>query len=251
MEDAVWALSPYKNITHKMLNRHATTEKDMRVYVVEKIKQPLMLSIIKYGKGKRPSTLSGNGRILDDIGQKFLEYDQQETFREAMFVAGLDILLGVYESPASFKSGMAIEFFGARLPEPTRENTDLPNTHLLLTLQEEFFKEYPELDTRAMRMTFRIAICEYQHDIHYYGVRMDWWLEQLAYHILVLGDWQDRDTWIDWLIKRLVHYVKEGYWKPREHHQPHYLWTNIEQGWSYKLKERIPPFVPEDKRVYA
>ena len=72
-----------------------------------------------------------------------------------------------------------IIFIAKRLPEPTRENTTHPNTHILLDVRDRFF----ELENNPGRKelfesAFKIFICEYEHD-PYYARRFDWLLEEI------------------------------------------------------------------------
>lgn len=89
----------------------------------------------------------------------------------------------------------ALVLIGKRYPEPTRENTHLPNTHILLDLRDKF-KKYEDnpyySPTRKGRQElfdaiWKIFIDEYEHDI-YYRTRIDWIIEEI-----VNSEWKPRD----------------------------------------------------------
>lgn len=64
-------------------------------------------------------------------------------------------------------------------PEPTKEHTFLPRTHILIDVQDEFFKHEHNPGRDALfRAMWRMFIIEYEHD-HYYQYRIDWIIEEL------------------------------------------------------------------------
>lgn len=74
-----------------------------------------------------------------------------------------------------------------RMPEPTRENTRHPNSHLLCDLREEFFRhETNEGHAKVYRGIWNFIIVLYDYDA-YYSDRIDWILEQW-----LKLDWQPR-----------------------------------------------------------
>lgn len=74
-----------------------------------------------------------------------------------------------------------------RMPEPTRENTRHPNTHLLCDLREEFFRhENNKNRHKILRGVWNFLIVLYDYDA-YYSDRIDWALEQWS-----RMDWQPR-----------------------------------------------------------
>ncbi len=84
-----------------------------------------------------------------------------------------------------------------RYPEPTKELTFLPHTHLLLDIEKRFFENEDNPGREALfRAMWRMFIVEYEHD-PYYQVRIDWIVEQI-----VKGGWG---------IRPLI--VKTKHWK--------------------------------------
>ncbi len=72
-----------------------------------------------------------------------------------------------------------IILLSGRLPEPTKENTTHPNTHILLDIRDRFFELENNPGREALfRGAFKILICEYEHD-PYYARRLDWMLEEM------------------------------------------------------------------------
>ncbi len=81
----------------------------------------------------------------------------------------------------------AIVLYGMMYPEPTHENVRHKNTHILLDIQDEFFKYYTnKRNIPLFKAAFKILIVEYDHDQHY-GWILDWFLE-----MLVNSDWESR-----------------------------------------------------------
>ena len=59
----------------------------------------------------------------------------------------------------------AIITYARMIPEPTRDNTSLPNIHLLMDLRDEFL-EHVDIPNRIelIEALFKIGISEYAHD---------------------------------------------------------------------------------------
>ena len=74
----------------------------------------------------------------------------------------------------------AIILAASLLPEPTKENTERPNTHRLLDMEAKFFghEDNPNR-TKLYRAAWKIFIAEYEHDpaITY---RLDYIFEEQA-----------------------------------------------------------------------
>ena len=66
-----------------------------------------------------------------------------------------------------------------RYPDPTKERTCLPHTHILVDIKEMFFEceDNPGRDA-LFQALWRMFIIEYEHD-PYYQVRIDWIIEQI------------------------------------------------------------------------
>lgn len=65
-----------------------------------------------------------------------------------------------------------------RYPEPTRENTPGGNVHILLGIEDKFFKYENNSGRDALfRAAFRLFIATYAHD-PYYRYRADWFKEE-------------------------------------------------------------------------
>ena len=74
----------------------------------------------------------------------------------------------------------AITILATRYPEPTREQTLLPNTHRLLDIQDKFFECEQNPNRRALfQAVWRILIVEYEHD-PYYRSRFDWVIAEIG-----------------------------------------------------------------------
>jgi hypothetical protein len=82
----------------------------------------------------------------------------------------------------------AIILIAGRLPEPTKQNCDCPNTHILLDIRDKFFNDMENNPGRKdlFQAAFRIFICEYEHD-PYYRYRFDWVVEEM-----IKRGWQPR-----------------------------------------------------------
>lgn len=81
-----------------------------------------------------------------------------------------------------------------RYPEPTHENAQYPNTHILIDLWDLFFLYE---DNRGKNFLFRairrLVLCEYEHD-PYYRSRIDWFIEKLVEKYNG-GEWTSRKPW--------------------------------------------------------
>ena len=96
----------------------------------------------------------------------------------------------------------AITILANRYPEPTRENTLNPNTHILLDIEDKFFQHETLLGRREMfRAIFKIFIAEYEHD-PYYRSRINWVIEELV-EATMDGKWLPRGA------NRPINYWKE------------------------------------------
>lgn len=72
----------------------------------------------------------------------------------------------------------AIATLANRYPEPTRENTVNPNTHILMDIRDEFLeREGNSTSLGLFKALFRMFIAEYEHD-PYYRLRIDWIMER-------------------------------------------------------------------------
>lgn len=84
----------------------------------------------------------------------------------------------------------AIIAYASSLPEPTKERTRLPNTHILIDTEEWFFNHYTNKGRKALLKAFwKIVIVENEHD----------------------GDMSD-------LLNAVLGKIKESDWKPRLKH---------------------------------
>lgn len=87
----------------------------------------------------------------------------------------------------------AIIAFALILPEPTRENTLEPNSHILLGKWDKFFGYYSNSSkTRLFKSIRKITVFVYEHDPHYRHL-IDWWLEEIL-ETLLDGEWKPRPT---------------------------------------------------------
>jgi len=78
-----------------------------------------------------------------------------------------------------------------RYPTPTFENTNCANTHPTLKIIEKFNTyHHNSMRQPLFDAIFKIAVCEFEHDIYYADLR-DWWVEQIILAILD-GEWQPR-----------------------------------------------------------
>jgi hypothetical protein len=76
-------------------------------------------------------------------------------------------------------------------PNPTYENTRHANTHPTLKIIDKFFMFENNKDRAGLfKAIYRLAVCEFEHDL-YYASRRDWWIEQIILAILD-GTWQPR-----------------------------------------------------------
>ncbi len=95
----------------------------------------------------------------------------------------------------------AIIAYANILPEPTKENTLEPNSHILIDKEEGFFKYYNNSSkTPLFKALWKVGICEYEHDPHYRHIG-------------------------DWFVEELVESVLEGKWKPRPNRHPSGGWN--------------------------
>ena len=81
----------------------------------------------------------------------------------------------------------AIINIAMKYPEPTMENTCIPNAAKLLKIEKKFF-EYEDNPCRdeLFKALWRMLIVEYEHD-GYYRYRLDWILEEVN-----KSDWEPR-----------------------------------------------------------
>ena len=83
----------------------------------------------------------------------------------------------------------AITILASRYPEPTKDHTSLARTHILLDIQDKFFKHEDNPSRDALfRALWRMFIVEYEHD-PYYRYRIDWVIEELR-----KSNWEDSPT---------------------------------------------------------
>lgn len=67
-----------------------------------------------------------------------------------------------------------------RYPEPTKENTSLHHTHILMDVSEKFFKNEKNPGRASLfKALWRMFIIQYEHDA-YYTDRIDWIVGELA-----------------------------------------------------------------------
>lgn len=87
----------------------------------------------------------------------------------------------------------AIIAYAKILPEPTKENTLEPNSHILLDRKDKFFGYYCNSSKMALfEAIWKIRICEYEHDPHYRHIS-DWDAEEQTESMLS-GEWKPRPT---------------------------------------------------------
>ena len=84
-----------------------------------------------------------------------------------------------------------------KLPEPTKENTNWPNTHILIEIRDEFFKHEGKNSkrTRILRVIFNFIIIKYEYD-PYYRKRIDWVLDKL-FKVFQSGLWASHGWELD------------------------------------------------------
>ena len=84
----------------------------------------------------------------------------------------------------------AIIAYARMIPEPTKDNTSLPNIHLLLDLRDEFL-EHVNIPSRIelIKALFKIGISEYAHDIVY-----QFFIDFIVY-MLKKKDWELPIKW--------------------------------------------------------
>lgn len=90
----------------------------------------------------------------------------------------------------------AIVTLATRYPEPTIENTEKHNSHVLIAIRDRFFEHNRILRNALFRALWRVLISEYEHDLEY-------------------------SARIDFLVEALVKEVQVGNWKPRHPRRPH------------------------------
>ena len=96
----------------------------------------------------------------------------------------------------------AITILANRYPQPTKENTLNPNTHILLDIQDRFFQHETLPERKEMfRAIFKLFIAEYEHD-PYYRSRINWVIEELV-EATMDGKWLPRGA------NRPINYWKE------------------------------------------
>lgn len=91
------------------------------------------------------------------------------------------ILLGNPQTGLLKRVWLIIEIIGLakRYPAPTRENTYLPSTHILMDTRDEFFTHEDNPDRKGLWETvWKIAIVENEHD-YYYRQRIAWLIKRL------------------------------------------------------------------------
>ena len=64
------------------------------------------------------------------------------------------------------------------LPEPTRENTRQPNTHILIDIRDQFFRRLV-LPTRWKFLRAMVNFVIFIYDTDFYRGFIDWWVEEL------------------------------------------------------------------------
>ena len=70
-----------------------------------------------------------------------------------------------------------IVYYAKRYPEPTKDHTMLPRTHILIDTFEQFEKNNSNRQPLFAAL-WRIFIIEYEHD-PFYRYRIDWIIDQL------------------------------------------------------------------------
>ena len=102
----IWKLSPYKRLQHMMLNK-APDNRNLRDYVVDKIKTPLMKAICtlarRYPIPTQENTAHPNTRTLLEIMEAFLKYEDNPG-RKPMFEALWRMLVCEYEHDSYYRS---------------------------------------------------------------------------------------------------------------------------------------------------
>jgi len=84
----------------------------------------------------------------------------------------------------------AIIAFAKIVPEPTKENTKYPNTHILMDIRDKFFELENNPGRKALfEAAWKVLIAEYEHD-PYYRFRLDWVLEEIQ-----KSGWRERPAW--------------------------------------------------------
>ena len=92
----------------------------------------------------------------------------------------------------------AITTLAMRYPEPTKDHTLLPRTHILIDIQNKFLEhENNEGREPLFRALFRMFIIEYEHD-PFYRSRIDWIIEEIK-----------KSSWGSDLVKTPNKYWKE------------------------------------------
>ena len=85
----------------------------------------------------------------------------------------------------------ALVILAKRYPEPTRENTFHPNTHVLMDIWDKFLAMEDNTDRLSLfRAIRKIWIAECEHDIYYRdrdNVLQELWLEEV-----LKGNWRPR-----------------------------------------------------------
>ncbi len=103
----------------------------------------------------------------------------------------------------------AIIAFAFILPEPTKENTLEPNSHILLDKWDKFFGYYTNRSKMSLFKAIRkVTVCIYEHDPHYRSL-------------------------IDWFLEEIVESVLEGKWKPRRTNHPSGGWNELHPYGEY------------------
>ena len=106
---------------------------------------------------------------------------------------GEDILKGamrnfVIKHKALFEK--AIIAYAKTYEEPTKENTRKHNTHILIDIQDKYFKyENNQTKMPLLEAAWKIGIVEYESND--YSSRADWLLEEIK-----KSDWRDRPFYL-------------------------------------------------------
>ena len=128
-----------------------------------------------------------------------------ETYRHQMFKGALRNL--VVRNKGIFVK--AIIAYANALPEPTRENTFLPNIHILMDIRDEFL-ERVNIPSRMelIEALFKIGISEYAHDT-VYQCFLDWLAKRLGESNWVFPNRWTNPYWKEHLGARVRKEVKE------------------------------------------
>jgi len=85
----------------------------------------------------------------------------------------------------------ALIILANRLPEPTTENTVIPNTRTMIRIWDKFLSMENNAGREPLfKAIDKVQIGEYEHD-YYYRDRMDVWFELWLEEVL-MGNWKPR-----------------------------------------------------------